>query len=631
MAAPSKELKKWFSEQIHLAVSKNYPQANITLEQVGNSISKPKREYGDLSCSVCLRISKVLGKKPADVAAVIMKDIKKDKLILEVKEVAGYINAVVNEKEYAKIVFDEIERGADKYGSSSAGKREKALVEYPAVNPNKPWHIGHLRNALLGDSISNILDFCGYEVEREDYIDDLGLQIAESLWGYMKLGGKPDKKFDEWLGEQYVEVNKIMKEKKLETEIGEMLKKMESGDGEIAKLAREVSAKCVDAQYETAYSYGIYHDVMIWESDIVKARLLEKALDIAIRSGALSKQTSGKNAGCIVMDLEKVRGFAKDFENPEEKEKVIVRSDGTATYVAKDIAFHLWKLGIIKSDFKYEMLGTHGKRELWSTRSTGAKQGFGNAKIVVNVIGSAQRYPQLILKAVIGLMGYEEQSRSIVHVAYGEVSVEGGSLSGRKGGWMGGDEKAFTADSLLRESVGKALEATQGSSKISDKSKIQEIAQAIGSSAIRFEFLRISPAKPVVFSWKTALNFEGNSGPYCMYTYARANRILEKAGYKRAKISQANLSGLERGQDFELLKLLGEAQEVVERAAAEYSPNAITDYLVELTSAFSKFYESMPVMNSGDAQEVRMRLLDAYMQVVKNMFGLVGLSALESM
>ena len=162
-------------------------------------------------------------------------------------------------------------------------------MEYPAVNPNKPWHIGHLRNALLGDSISNILDFCGYEVEREDYIDDLGLQVAESLWGYMKLSNKPKGSLTSGSEQQYVEVNKIMKEKGLEKEIAELLKKMEHGDGKDARLAREISARCVDAQYETAYSYGIYHDVMIWESDVVKAKLLEKALDIALEERRTKK------------------------------------------------------------------------------------------------------------------------------------------------------------------------------------------------------------------------------------------------------------------------------------------------------------------------------------------------------
>ena len=196
---------------------------------------------------------------------------------------------------------------------------------------------------------------------------------------------------------------------------------------------------------------------------------------------------------------------------------------------------------------------------------------------------------------------------------------------------MEGEEKAFTADSLMKEAVSKATEATQGSSKIPDKSKVKEIAASIGRGAIRFEFLRVSPAKPVVFSWKSALNFEGNSGPYCMYTYARANRILEKAGYRRIEIKSINIDALERGEDFELVKLLGEAQEVVEKAAMEYSPNDITDYIIELTTSFSKFYESMPVINSGDAQQVRMRILDSYMQVAKNMFALIGMETVKNM
>jgi arginyl-tRNA synthetase len=291
----------------------------------------------------------------------------------------------------------------------------------------------------------------------------------------------------------------------------------------------------------------------------------------------------------------------------------------------------MWKLGILKGEFKYSARGTHGGRKLYSTGRSGEHEDFGNAKIVVNVIGSAQRYPQLILKATFLLMGYEKEAGNIVHVSYGEVGVEGGSLSGRKGGWMGSEERAFTADSLLKESISKALEAAESSSRISDRGRAKDVAGAVGRSAIRFEFLRISPAKPVVFSWKTALNFDGNSGPYCMYTFARANRILEKAEYKRSKIALINFEGMERGQDFELVKLLAEAQEVVEKAASEYSPNVITDYIIELTSSFSRFYESMPVMGSGESQELRMRLLDAYMQVAKNMFGLVGIETVESM
>lgn len=631
MGAPSKEIRQWFSNQVHSAASKLYPDSHITPEQVGNSISKPKKEYGDLSCSAALRISKAIGKKPGEIAAALANEIKKSEYVSGIKEMGGYINITLNEQEYSKLVFSEVEKGGEGYGRSGLGDGKKAMVEYPSVNPNKPWHIGHLRNALLGDSISNILGFCGYSIEREDYIDDLGLQVAESFWGYTNLGNKPDKKFDLWLGEQYVEVNKMMANEKTKSGVSELLKKMEDGDEEEGRLARELCSKCVEAQHETAYSYGIYHDVLVWESDIMRAKLLGKALDTALVKGALAKRSEGKNAGCIVMDLNRVRDFAKDFENPEEREKVIIRSDGTATYVAKDIAFHMWKLGLIKSEFRYSLFSDRNGHRLYSTGKEGKAMEFGDADIVVNIIGAAQRYPQLILKAMFSLMGYKDEAEMIVHVAYGEVGIEGGSLSGREGGWMGSEAKAFTADELLKEAVAKSLEATEKSSKISDRSKIGDIAAAIGRSAIRFEFLRISPPKPVVFSWSTALNFEGNSGPYCMYTYARANRILDKAGYRRTRIDSINMKAVGREHDFELIKLLGEAQENVEKAASEYNPSVITDYIIELTSVFSKFYESMPVINSGDAQAARMRLLDAYMQTVGNMFRLIGIDSVKSM
>lgn len=631
MGAQSKELKRIFAESVLTAVSKAYSDSGIDTQAVINSISKPRKDYGDMSSSIAFRIAKSKGVKPMDAAVAIAKGFDVAAPFTEVKVMGGYVNAYVDEKAYAHMVIADIEKEGDRYASSGMGKGEKVMVEYPAVNPNKPWHIGHLRNALLGDSISNLLDFAGYKVEREDYIDDLGLQIAESFWGYRNLGNAPEGKFDEWLGKQYVEVNKRMKEGNLGGEISGLLKLMEEGDSEEARQARQISERCVDAQYDTAYAYGIYHDVMIWESDIVKARLLQKALDMAMARGALERRTAGKNAGCVVMDLGKVRDFAKDFENPEETEKVIVRSDGTATYVAKDIAFHMWKLGLIKDEFSYKGLGDHGGRMLYSTSASGGRESFGNASIAVNVIGSAQRYPQLIVKAVFRLMGYGTESERIVHVAYGEVSIEGGTLSGRKGGWMGDGDKAFTADALLREAVQKALDATAASKRISDSKMMEQVARAVGKSAIRFEFLRTSPGKPVVFSWKSALNFEGNSGPYCMYTFARAMRILEKAGYSREGIGAIDFKAVERGYDFELVKLLGEAQEVVEKAASEYSPNVVTDYLMELTSAFSKFYETMPVISSGAAKGFRMRLLDAYMQVAKNMFGLVGIDALASM
>lgn len=634
MGSPSESVRLWFASAIAAVVEKKYPGSGIDNAQVLNSISVPKKEFGDLSSSIAIRLSKIAKKSPREIASEISTALERTDLVKEVLEAGGYVNLMLDEQKYSKIVFDAVNTAGKKYGANHEGNGRTVLIEFPAVNPNKPWHIGHLRNALLGDSISRILDFCSYNVEREDYIDDLGLQIAEIVWGSRNLPQEPvNKKFDQWLGEQYVKVNRMMEERNAKAEISEVLKRMEEPGTLEAVAARDMSMKCVRAQYETAAAYGIYHDVMVWESDIVHAKLLDKALKIGIDSGALERPAQGKNAGCLVMNLDKAREFGKAFENPNEHEKVIVRSDGTATYVAKDMAFHMWKLGILDADFRYANLGMQANGvALYSTASKGEEMDFGRADIVVNIIGSAQKYPQLILKAMLSLAGYPKKAASIVHVAYGEVSVDSGSLSGRSGGWMG-EEKAYTADVLLEEAQKKALEATEKSKKIDDSSKISSISQEIGKAAIKFEYLRVSPEKPVVFSWSSALNFEGNSGPYCMYSYARAGRILKKGGYSgMAKRQDSDLiyKSATRGQDFELVKLIGGAGEVVKKAAAGYTTSVIADYVIDLTSTFSRFYESMHVLGD-ESKEYRMELVHIYMTTLSNMLALLGIGTVDEM
>jgi arginyl-tRNA synthetase len=632
MASPSEGIRDWFVLAIESAISNRYGESGLDRQQIINSISTPKKEFGDLSSSVAIRISKELKRKPDEIAAEIADGIAVSGMIKEVKAFGGYINATVDEVEYSKWVIEAVLREGDRYGSCSIGSGKKVLVEFPAVNPNKPWHIGHLRNALLGDSISNILEFCSYKVEREDYIDDLGIQMAEIVWGYQSVEkADKSKKFDHWIGEQYVRINRRMEsEEGAKEKISEVSKRMEMSGTEESRLARDLSMNCAMAQYETAYSYGIYHDVMIWESDIVHAKLLERALGVGMEMGALNKPSVGKNAGCIVFNLDSVRSFAREFENPNEHEKVIMRSDGTATYVAKDLAFHMWKLGILDAKFEYkEVLLQKNGKTLYSTADSGRELDFGHADTVVNIIGSAQKYPQLILKAVLSLAGYSEAANRIVHVAYGEVSVDSGSLSGRSGGWIG-EGKSYTADVLLEEAKKKAEEATEKSKKIEDRKLVAAISTEVGRAAIKFEYLKVSPEKPVIFSWSTALNFEGNSGPYCMYSYARAGRILKKGGYGYGKLEAGDYAAVGRGYDFELIKLMGSAGDAIRKAAEEYATNVIADYVINLTSIFSKFYESTPVIGSKE-QPFRMELVHAYMITLSNMLRLLGIKTVEEM
>lgn len=637
MFSPSRKVREELVKMLKWSIIGAYPEVKLESEAIELSISEPKRAgAGDVSTSIAFRISKMTGHYPHQVTEKLIQQMKLYKMLATnlfatATEDNGYINLTINHKDYSRMVLDGILERKEFYGFTDMGKGKRVIVESPSVNPNKPWHIGHLRNALLGDALSGIMSASGYNVERQNYIDDLGLQIAESIWGVKNLPGAPDKKYDTWLGEQYVLVNKRLKEDQgMEVSIKEINKRMEEPGSEDAVLARQTAERCVKAQYETAADYGISHDVLIWESDIVGAKLLETALSIADRKGVLEKPREGKYAGCTIVKLDKAKGM----ENQLEDTKVLVRSNGAANYTAKDIAFHMWKFGLIEDTFKYAQFlerQANGK-PLYSTDPRGdAGPFFGHADKVVNIIGEEQTYSQLTLKAVLGLMGMGDIADRIVHVSYGRVSVEKGSLSGREGGWIGDDGKSYTADSLLREVTGKANEIAQNSKKIIDKEKAPAIAKGIALSAIKFEFLKVSPEKKVVFSWERALNFEGNSGPYCMYTYTRAKRILEKAEYKEPRLTDKDFDMVGRQMDFELIKHLGRAQEAVEKACSEARPNILTDYLLGLAMLFGSFYEHMPVIKGEDAREVRLAMVFGVMQVMGNLLNMLGIDVVESM
>ncbi|VVB76627.1 Arginine--tRNA ligase [uncultured archaeon] len=624
----NREVRDSFTAALLGAVKNAYPELDIDAQQIASTITA-SLSNGDMTTAISFKLAKPLKASPSSIARNIVPKIGKVTYVSKLEELNGYINAFLDEGAYTAAVLSRVAEGSSTYGKSDIGKGEKVMVEFPSVNPNKQWHVGHLRNALLGDTICNLLGACSYKVEREDYIDDLGLQIAETAWGWKNLSDKPDKKFDLWLGEQYVEVNKrITENPELKTEMYGILKKMEDVNSAESLEIRGIAERCVKAQSETSFAYGIYHDVMVWESDIVRALLLRKALDIAMKAGVVEKPTEGKYAGCIVVKLDKLSKFAKELEGSREDSKVIVRSNGAATYLGKDFAFHLWKFGIIESGFKYKkFIEQPDGRPLFSTSPDGSAGEFGNEKRAINIIDASQYYNQLILKLMFSLMGRDDCANNLVHLAYGKVNIAGGGLSTRKGTWQG-EGRSYTADDLLREVKAKTLDIVSNSEKIASKDSAEDISEKVAVAAIKFEFLRIAPEKEIVFSWEKALSFEGNSGPYCQYTYARASRIIEKAGSFAAPASFSHVS---RSQDFELVKLMGRFEDIVEKACGEYRPNVITDYLLDLSSAFSKFYEAMPVLKGGEAMEERLAIVAAFRQVVRNGLALLGIGVVERM
>ena len=596
--------------------------AKATMDDVYFRLEDPPENFGDISCSIAFGLARQLKKAPRQIAEELSEAAEKTELFDSIEPAAaGYVNFYLNLQEYSKLVLEAVDKSGEEYGSNNCGEGKKALVEFPSVNPNKPWHIGHMRNAILGDSLARVLEFSGYKVERMDYIDDLGLQVAQSVWGYLNLDNKIEGKPDHWLGKQYVEVAKKIEEPDVKKQVNEIIKQLEEGDNEIAKTGRELALKCVLAQYETAYRLGIFHHVQIWESDIVKSQMLEKALEKATESGGIVKEESGENAGCVVAKLGELEEF-KGMENPD---KVLVRSDGTAVYTGKDLAFQMWKFGLIESKFKFEKIADEPNGwELFASGEKGEPMGFGSADLVVNVIGVEQRYPQKVLRALLELMGYEKEAGNSVHLSYEHAALPEGKFSGRAGTWIG-----YTADKVIEDTVGEALKQIKERFADMSDSEKEEIAEMVGTGAIRFDFVRASPDKKIIFRWEDALRFEGDTAPYIQYSHARASRILEKAGELSGNIDYSVFAS-EHEKD--LVKKLALFPEMVRRSARDHKPYYLAEYLLELSNSFSRFYTNCPVLKAeGNEKRARLELVKDYKQVVRNGLLLLGVNAPERM
>lgn len=597
---------------------------NYETDGLENSIDFSK-SIGDISCSISFRLVKLQKKDANSIANEIKSKMAKPKYVDNITTENGFINFHLDRIAFTKMVLEELPK--------QEKKTDRAIIEYISLNPNKPLHIGHLRNALLGDSIANIYSYLGYDVERENYIDDLGLQMAEITWWYLNGHDKPDKKFDHWLGEEYVKVNQHLTKTGVKEGINKVLALMGQDGTYESKIARDIATGCVRAQYETVWNFRIYQNLMVWESDIVRERIFERAMELLKSYEFIKKPKDGDYANCIVIDLNAIKDLPSEFKGLKENMKVLVRSNGTPTYLAKDIAFHMWKLGMLENVFKYSLFTERqpNGEPLYTTSLEGKKMDFAGAQIAINLIDARQSHEQSMIKLAFGAMGKQNKADNIKHIAYGTVELESGTLSGRKGTWMG-----YIADDVLRETESRA-EKLMGERFKFGKEEQHKIVKSVALAAIKFDFLKLGPEKKIIFSWEKALNFEGNSGPYAQYMHARASRILEEVP-KEMLINLSKKAVFDEepqvsDQEFALIKLLSETNIIVEKSAQELRPNVITEYINELAYSFASFYENSPILkaSTNDQKIIRLKLTFVFKNTMKKMLELLGIEPLERM
>ncbi|MHA2212103.1 MAG: arginine--tRNA ligase domain-containing protein [Candidatus Thorarchaeota archaeon] len=314
----------------------------------------PDSSLGDVATTLSFHLAKETKKKPMAIAAQIRDKLSKliedDPLVERVETKGPYINLFLDRGEIAKRTLEAIKSCGDDYGKTDEFKGLRALIESPAVNPSKPWHIGHTRNAVIGDTLGNILEAVGYEVLRTDYINNLGLQIAQLAWNLQKeKQDETDQKYDHFLGNLYVGVQEAFdSDSQVEQEVRETARQLENPDSKDAQVSEEMVTRCLKAQNQTSYRLGIYHDLQIWESAIAHSGLLDTAKEMMLGCESVFIEEEGDKAGCVVAKLDDLEEF-KDMKDPY---KVLFRSDGTRTYAGADVAFQMWKFGIIDDPFK---------------------------------------------------------------------------------------------------------------------------------------------------------------------------------------------------------------------------------------------------------------------------------------
>lgn len=607
----------------------NYPNVDY-------NVVETKEEYGDLTSNIAFQLSKLIKKSPSIIAEDIKSKIEVNGLISSVSILNGYINFKADIPSLASITLNSIFAKRERYGSLDIGKCRKVLIEHTSVNPNKALHIGHVRNLVLGDCIYRLLRFTGYDAYVLNYIDDSGLQVADIIVGFkfLNMPLNSSKKFDHYCGDDvYVKVNDMYEhDSSLLEKRRLVLKAMEDYNSDLARFAREITLRVLNEQLKTCWRLNTRYDCLNFESQIVASKLWDRVLEMIKEKGIVEyvKDASSKYNGCIVVKA-----------GIEGEEKVLVRSDGTTTYIAKDIPYAMWKLGAVDSPFKYIKYAVQYDGTVLYATSLDDGCGdvnFSNAYQAITIVDVRQSRLQNIIAKILSMLGYD--SKRYVHLTYEVVALSANTarmlnidIGNRRFMHMKGREGIYiNADTVLDMLHNKAYEEVKARNRDADEQWIHDVAEKIAVSAIRYIMIKHDLDKIITFDINDALNLQGDTAPYIQYSYARAYRILEKAGI--SDYTQAsNTDLLNKPEEIALIKAMARFDLVVEDLLNSLSPKVLAKYCYSLASIFNEFYEHIPILHEEDKalREVRLQLTNAYTIVLSNCMNLLGISVLKSM
>jgi arginyl-tRNA synthetase len=592
----------------------------------------PNRSLGDLAVPVAFELARRLRKAPRVIA---------QELAAALGPVEGIARIQAAPNGYLNFFLDRavaLEQWLADAPETTAPPGSKVIVEHTAINPNKAAHIGHLRNAALGDTLVRLLRFQGRPVEVQNYIDDTGVQVADVVVGFQALEGRdlaglraiaddPAVRFDYYCWDLYARVTEWYAADQARLDVrARTLHAIEHGGSEPADMAALVADRIVRCHLRTMARLNVGYDLLTWEGDILRLQFWATAFEQLKARQAVFHRTEGRLAGCWVMPIEDADPAPADVvdedADAEAREKVIVRSNGTVTYVGKDIANQFWKFGLLARDFEYRVFEEAGGRTLWATASTpgpGGHPAFGHAAAVYNVIDSRQAYLQQLLKQALRQIGFVEQAEASTHFSYEMVALSHATaralgyeaavdtdkpfveVSGRRG-------LGVKADDLLDQLIDRAEHEVSTRNAELDSADRRRAAIAIATAAVRYFLVKFTRGKVIAFDIDEAMSFEGETGPYIQYAAVRANNILAKL-LERDGVGPADIVGaiarldrapIEQGEDADALwNLVLEAarlDEVVDSAVRSLELSLVAKHAFGLAQAFNAFYHQQQIL-----------------------------------
>jgi arginyl-tRNA synthetase len=670
----------------------------------------PSVDMGEVSITSCFELAKQLRQPPRKIAEQLVPRLLPISGIQHVSIAgAGYLNFHLDRAALAAALFPERATfEAGRPGPESPPAQDKILVEHTSINPNKAAHIGHLRNAVLGDTFGRLLRFRGSPVEIQNYIDNTGVQVADVVVGFTHLERKsvedvrrliedPSVRFDYTCWDLYARVSQYYEgDAGRLTLRAEALKAIEEGQGELAAMAELISTEITRKHLKTMLRVNVRYDLLAQESEILRLDFWKYAFQLLKQRHAIHYEEAGKNRGCWVMRLDgpgsrEAEPALEDGEAGPEDVKIIVRSNGTVTYVGKDIAYHLWKFGLLGMDFGYLPFYRYADgHTVWRTTTTGvgARESgvgsrdsgvrpadepegtgedaeskiqnpkskipdFGHAAAAYAVIDTRQSYLQDLIVAAFRALGFQQQAANLHHFDYEvvglsprcaeELGLELGNsdrsyveVSGRKGLGIKGDD-------LMDVLVDKALQEVQARQIIHDIAEQAACAHMIAVSALRYFLLKFSCRVIIAFDFKDALAFEGETGPYLQYSVVRAHNIFRKYSevqpqFDPRKLGEAVSTELlkaffEADDLWELALLAAQLEVVVEQAVASEEPSVLAKYGFRLAQGFNNFYQRHRILSEPDRERqlALLYLVHVVSQTLSRSLTLLGIEVPERM